>query len=93
MEIAQRDYTFWVPILIESDTENIFITLISDYFEKSIEEVLQVKRNMLAFENELFKRKMSTNHIQNWVLFVPDGVAVKIEWSMKSSLEEIINQI
>jgi hypothetical protein len=92
-EIGQRDYFFIIPIVIESSEDDIFINIITNSNGRKIEEVLEEQKSRLAFENELLKKNKSTNHIQNWILFVPEGVFIKIEWKLNGSLVEIINSL
>jgi hypothetical protein len=54
---------------------------------------LEDHKNKLAFENELIKRNKGSENIQNWVLLVSKGTLVKIDWTLKDSLEEIINNL
>jgi len=91
--IAQREYNFDIPMVIESEQENIFFTLINILDSKSVEELLEDHKNKLAFENELIKRNKGSENIQNWVLLVSKGTLVKIDWTLKDSLEEIINNL
>jgi ATP-dependent exoDNAse (exonuclease V) beta subunit len=91
--VAQREYNFDIPIVIESEQENVFITLINNLDSKSVEELLEEHKNKLAFENELIKRNKASENIQNWVLLVSKGIIVKIDWTLKDSLEEIINNL
>lgn len=91
--ISQREYIFDVPVVIESEHENIFITLLNNLDNKSVDELLEDHKNKLAFENELIKRHKSSENIQNWVLLVSKGILVKIDWNLKDSLEEIINNL
>lgn len=91
--IAQREYNFDIPIVIESEQENIFINLINNLDSTSIEGLLENHKNKLAFENELIKRNKASENIQNWVLLVSKGIIVKIDWILKDSLEEIINNL
>ncbi len=92
-EIGQREYTFTIPIIIETQEENIFINLLSDTNEKNADEVLEEQKSRLAFENELLKKNKFTDHIQNWILFVPEGTFIKIDWKLNGTLEEIINNL
>lgn len=92
-EIGQRDYSFIIPIVIESPEENIFINIITDANGMSVEKVLEGQKSRLAFENELLKKNKMTNHIQNWILFVPEGTFIKIDWKLNGSLDEIINNL
>ena len=80
-------------MVIESEQENIFFTLINNLDSKSVEELLEDHKNKLAFENELIKRNKGSENIQNWVLLVSKGILVKIDWTLKDSLEEIINNL
>jgi hypothetical protein len=80
-------------MVIESEQENIFFTLINILDSKSVEELLEDHKNKLAFENELIKRNKGSENIQNWVLLVSKGTLVKIDWTLKDSLEEIINNL
>jgi ATP-dependent exoDNAse (exonuclease V) beta subunit len=91
--IAQREYNFDIPVVIESEQENVFITLINNLDSTSVEELLEDNKNKLAFENELIKRNKASENIQNWVLLVSKGIIVKIDWTLKDSLEEIINNM
>lgn len=91
--ISQREYIFDVPVVIESEHENIFISLLNNLDNKSVDELLEDHKNKLAFENELIKRHKSSENIQNWVLLVSKGILVKIDWNLKDSLEEIINNL
>lgn len=91
--IAQREYNFDIPLVIESEQENVFITLINNLDSTSVEELLENHKNKLAFENELIKRNKASENIQNWVLLVSKGIIVKIDWTLKDSLEEIINNL
>jgi hypothetical protein len=91
--IAQREYNFYIPMVIESEQENIFVTLINNLDSKSVEELLEEHKNKLAFENELIKRNKASENIQNWVLLVSKGIIVKIDWTLNDSLEEIINNL
>jgi len=91
--IAQREYNFDIPLVIESEQENVFITLINNLDSTSVEELLEDHKNKLAFENELIKRNKASENIQNWVLLVSKGIIVKIDWTLKDSLEEIINNL
>jgi hypothetical protein len=59
----------------------------------SVEKVLEGQKSKLAFENELLKKNKMTNHIQNWILFVPEGTFIKIDWKLNGSLDEIINNL
>ena len=92
-EIGQRDYSFIIPIVIESPEENIFINIVTDANGMSVEKVLEGQKSKLAFENELLKKNKMTNHIQNWILFVPEGTFIKIDWKLNGSLDEIINNL
>jgi hypothetical protein len=80
-------------MVIESEQENIFVTLINNLDSKSVEELLEEHKNKLAFENELIKRNKASENIQNWVLLVSKGIIVKIDWTLNDSLEEIINNL
>ena len=91
--IAQREYNFDIPVVIESEQENVFMTLINNLDSTSVEELLEDHKNKLAFENELIKRNKASENIQNWVLLVSKGIIVKIDWTLKDSLEEIINNL
>lgn len=91
--ISQREYIFDVPVVIESEQENVFITLLNNLDNKTVDELLEDHKNKLAFENELIKRHKSSENIQNWVLLVSKGIIVKIDWTLKDSLEEIINNL
>jgi hypothetical protein len=91
--IAQREYNFDIPVVIESEQENVFITLINNLDSTSVEELLEDHKNKLAFENELIKRNKGSENIQNWVLLVSKGTLLKIDWTLKDSLEEIINNL
>ena len=91
--IAQREYNFDIPVVIESEQENVFITLINNLDSTSVEELLEDNKYKLAFENELIKRNKASENIQNWVLLVSKGIIVKIDWTLKDSLEEIINNL
>ena len=91
--IAQREYNFDIPVVIESEQENIFITLINNLDSTSVEGLLEDHKNKLAFENELIKRNKASENIQNWVMIVSKGIIVKIDWTLKDSLEEIINNL
>ena len=91
--IAQREYNFDIPVVIESEQENVFITLINNLDSTSVEGLLEDHKNKLAFENELIKRNKASENIQNWVLLVSKGIIVKIDWTLKDSLEEIINNL
>jgi ATP-dependent exoDNAse (exonuclease V) beta subunit len=91
--VAQREYNFYIPMVIESEQENIFVTLITNLDNKSVEQLLDDHKNKLAFENELIKRNKASENIQNWVLLVSKGIIVKIDWILNDSLEEIINNL
>jgi hypothetical protein len=54
---------------------------------------LEDNKNKLAIENELIKRNKASENIQNWVLLVSKGIIVKIDWTLKDSLEEIIHNL
>lgn len=92
-EIGQRDYFFTIPINIETSEENIFINIITDANGRNAEEAIEFQKSKLAFENELLKKIKYTNHIQNWILFVPEGTFIKIDWNLNGSLDEIINKL
>ena len=70
-----------------------FIHFIMDTKGRNTEEVLNEHKIRLAFENELIKKNRMTNHIQNWVLFIPDGLLCRMEWQLTGTLEEIINNL
>jgi ATP-dependent exoDNAse (exonuclease V) beta subunit len=92
-EIAQREYSFSVPIVVESQNGYKFIHLIKDSNDRELEEVLNENKLRLAFENELIKKNRMTGHIQNWILFIPDGLLCRMEWQLNGSLEEMINNL
>jgi len=92
-EIAQREYCFSIPIVVESQDGDKFIHFIMDTKGRNTEEVLNEHKIRLAFENELIKKNRMTNHIQNWVLFIPDGLLCRMEWQLTGTLEEIINNL
>jgi hypothetical protein len=92
-EIAQREYSFSVPIVVESQNGDKFIHLIKDSNGRELEEVLNENKLRLAFENELIKKNRMTGHIQNWILFIPDGLLCRMEWQLNGSLEEMINNL
>ena len=79
--------------IVGAKQENVFITLINNLDSTSVEGLLEDHKNKLAFENELIKRNKASENIQNWVLLVSKGIIVKIDWTLKDSLEEIINNL
>lgn len=91
--IAQREYNFYISMVVESEQENIYLTLLNNLENKTVDELLEENKNRLAFENELIKQNESSENIQNWVLLASKGKLLKIDWTIKGSLEEIINDL
>ena len=91
--IAQREYNFDISMVIESEQENVYINLLNSLDNKTVHEILEDHKNKLAFENELIKQNRSSENIQNWVLLVSKGILLKMDWTIKGSFEEIINNL
>jgi len=91
--IAQREYNFDISMVIESEQENVYINLLNSLENKSVPELLEDHKNKLALENELIKQYRSSENIQNWVLLVSKGILLKMDWTIKGSFEEIINNL
>jgi ATP-dependent exoDNAse (exonuclease V) beta subunit len=92
-EIGKREYGFLIPLVLESPDEYIFIHFITDASGRELEKVLEDQKNRLALENELMKKNKFTEHIQNWILFIPEGNMIKINWKLNGSLSELVDKL
>lgn len=76
-------------MVIESEQENVYITLLNSLDNKTVHELLEDHKNKLAFENELIKQNRSSENIQNWVLLVSKGILLKMDWTIKVLLKKL----